>query len=195
MLHWTWGAGVFSSQRFHFLQINNHKWNCSIIGGPVFDFPDAPLYSVPWLLHQLILLPAVHKDTLVSASPTAHDLFWREPFWQVRDDISLRFWCAFSWWLVILSPVGHLYVFLGAFCFVFLAAPKHMEFPSQGSDPSRSCDLYCSYGSARPFNPLGQAGALTCVLVLQRHSWSHCATAGTHVCLLWKNFYSELLST
>ena len=29
--------------------------------------------------------------------------FWWELFWQVWGDISLRFWVAFSWWLVMLS--------------------------------------------------------------------------------------------
>lgn len=31
------------------------------------------------------------------------------------------------------------------FCF-FLASPRHMEFQSQGSDPSSCCDISCSWG-------------------------------------------------
>ena len=35
-----------------------------------------------------------------------------------------------------------------------------MEFLSQGSDLSLSCDLHCSYGNNGCFNPLCQAGVL-----------------------------------
>ena len=34
--------------------------------------------------------------------------------------------------------------------FIFLAAPRHMEFPGQGSDPSRSCNLCYRCGNADP---------------------------------------------
>ena len=63
--------------------------------------------------------------------------------------------------------------------FSFLAAPWHMEFPGQGSEPSHSCDPYCSYNNARSFNPLCQARDRTCILVLQRQCRTHCATVGT----------------
>ena len=53
-------------------------------------------------------------------------------------------------------------------CFVvffpFLVTLRHMEFPGQGSDLSCSCDLCCSCGIARSFNPLCVAGGQTCVL-------------------------------
>ena len=43
--------------------------------------------------------------------------FWWQPFWLMWGSISLRFWFANPWWLVMLSifyvPVGHLYVFFG----------------------------------------------------------------------------------
>ena len=50
-----------------------------------------------------------------------------------------------------------IYIFLGffwqgGFClfvFSFLTPPRHMEFPSQGSDLSHSFDLCCSCGNAR----------------------------------------------
>ena len=34
------------------------------------------------------------------------------------------------------------------FFFSFLATPRHMEFPGQGSDPSHSCYLNCSFSNA-----------------------------------------------
>ena len=57
--------------------------------------------------------------------------------------------------------------------FLFLLWPsrQNMELPGQRSDP-RHC---CNTGS---FNPLGQAGDQTCVMVLQRCG-SSCATSGT----------------
>lgn len=48
----------------------------------------------------------------------------------------------------------------------FSATPWHMQFLGQGSDPSRSCDLYHSFSSAGFFNPL------------QRCCQSLCTTAG-----------------
>ena len=66
------------------------------------------------------------------------------------------------------------------FLFSFLAAPQHVEFPGQGSDPSRSCDLPCSSCSkAGSFHPPRQAGDQICILALQRRRGSHCATVGT----------------
>ena len=42
--------------------------------------------------------------------------------------------------------------------FLFLATPWPMEFLGQGSDPSHSCNLCCSYGNTRSLNPLCQPG-------------------------------------
>ena len=39
--------------------------------------------------------------------------------------------------------------------FSCLAAPRLMKFPGQRSDPSHSCNLHCSRGTAGSFNPLG----------------------------------------
>ena len=60
-------------------------------------------------------------------------------------------------------------------CFVFVAALQHVEFLGQGSDLSRSCS------NSKSFNPLCQARNQTCVLALQTHCWSRCATAETPV--------------
>ena len=65
------------------------------------------------------------------------------------------------------------------FFFFFFGRPVHMEFPGQGSDLSRCCDLHCSCGNTGSFNPLCWAGVRTCDLALQRHCQSRCATAGT----------------
>ena len=47
--------------------------------------------------------------------------------------------------------------------FFFLTAPQHMEFPGQGSDPSRNCDLCHSCSNTGSLlNPLCQAGDRTC---------------------------------
>ena len=58
--------------------------------------------------------------------------------------------------------------------FSFLAAPRHMEFPGQGSDPSRCCDLSCRCGNARAFDPLCWAR----IPALTRCCLSHRTTAG-----------------
>ena len=55
---------------------------------------------------------------------------------------------------------------------------SNREFPSQGSDRSRSCDLHHNCGSARSFNPLCQARNGACFLGLQRFHQCHCTTAG-----------------
>ena len=59
------------------------------------------------------------------------------------------------------------------FFFFFLAALWHMEFPSQGSDPSCNSDVSCSFGNARSFDPLCWAGDRTCILGLQQYHGSH----------------------
>ena len=68
--------------------------------------------------------------------------------------------------------------------FSFLAAPEHMEFRGQRSDPICSYELCLSCGNTRSFNPLCWAGDQTCLLMLQRCYWSHCATMGTPLIIL-----------
>ena len=63
--------------------------------------------------------------------------------------------------------------------FFFLATPWPEEFLSQGSDPSHSCNLRCSYGNARTLTH--GAGDWTHVPALQRHHQCHCVTAETPV--------------
>ena len=53
------------------------------------------------------------------------------------------------------------------FFFLFLSAPRHMEFPRQGSDPSQSCSLCHSSSNAGSPNPLCLAGAEARVLAPQ----------------------------
>ena len=57
----------------------------------------------------------------------------------------------------------------------FLATQQHMGFLGQESDLSCSCN---PYSKARAFNPPCRTRDWTCVLVLQRHRWSCCATVG-----------------
>ena len=55
--------------------------------------------------------------------------------------------------LISPMPVGFLMFFF--YSFSFFGHPQHMEFPGQGSDPSCSCNLYHSCGSAGSFNCAG----------------------------------------
>ena len=48
------------------------------------------------------------------------------------------------------------------FFFFSFCHPVAYGVPGQGSDPSRSCNLHCSWGDARSFNPLCGAGDRTC---------------------------------
>ena len=57
------------------------------------------------------------------------------------------------------------------FSFLFLATPRHMEFPGQGSDPSCCCHL-CWI-----LNPLCWTGDRVYIPALQRRHQSRCATA------------------
>ena len=84
----------------------------------------------------------------------------------------------FALWTVLRPPLGytiHQPSFIGQgqmsrtwsqsphqlFFFFYVAPWRHVEDPGQGSDPTPNlgtCDLYCSCGKARSFNPLCQAG-------------------------------------
>ena len=64
--------------------------------------------------------------------------------------------------------------------FSFLATPRHMEFPGQGSDPSLSLDLSCSGSHARSLTNCARAAEdRTCVPVCPRYHQSPCTTVGT----------------
>ena len=65
--------------------------------------------------------------------------------------------------------------------FFFFGCPMAHGVPEQWSDLSQSCELWLSCGNIRSYNPLCLARARTCILVLQRHCWTHWATAGTPV--------------
>lgn len=71
--------------------------------------------------------------------------------------------------------------------FFFLADPRHLEFPSQGSAPSHIFNLCCTCSNARFFNPLCQAG--------QQRLNLHPATADMPLILLQhsRNFSQGLL--
>ena len=61
----------------------------------------------------------------------------------------------------------------------FLAAPRQMEFPGQGSNPSCSCNLCYGYGNAGSLIHCTRSGIEPVSLLLQRHWRAHCATEGT----------------
>ena len=68
-----------------------------------------------------------------------------------------------------------------------------MDFSGQESYWSCSCNLRCSCGNARCFNPLCSAGDQTYILELQRCPQSHCSTTGTPDLCQQNHFYSLLL--
>ena len=72
------------------------------------------------------------------------------------------------------------------FSFSFFAAPWHMEYPGQRSDPSCNYNLSCSCGNNQFLSPLCQILKLLCqvwnlhlVAPKMRHHGSCCATART----------------
>ena len=68
--------------------------------------------------------------------------------------------------------------------FSFLASLWHTEVPGQGSDPSHSCSLHCSWVSAESFNPRLGLGANLHPGAAETLPTSSCATAGTSELLL-----------
>ena len=62
--------------------------------------------------------------------------------------------------------------------FFFLAAPQHMEFLGQGSDPATVVTYATDEAMQTLLNPLCQARDRTCILAWQRYCWSHCTTRG-----------------
>ena len=66
------------------------------------------------------------------------------------------------------------------FSLFFFGHPRHLEFPSQGSDPSHSCHLCCSCGNARSLTHC--AGLeMEPLFQLQRCCHSSCATVGAPI--------------
>ena len=61
----------------------------------------------------------------------------------------------------------------------FSAAPWQTEFPGQGSDPSYSCDLYCSCGNARSLTHYAGLGMEPVSQCSQEAADPICATVGT----------------
>ena len=55
------------------------------------------------VVHQFTFPSTVYKGSLFSTSSQTFVIFWWYPFWQVWGGISLWFWFAFPWWLVMLS--------------------------------------------------------------------------------------------
>lgn len=85
----------------------------------------------------------------------------------------------FNFHLVLISLIFFLSFFF--FFFLLLATPGHTEFPGQGSDPSRSCDLHCRCARPRtepvswccrdPTYPIAPQQKLQIHLNLNSHMW------------------------
>ena len=100
-------------------------WTCIFLNSCFRSFLD--IYPGMELLGHMVILFLVFWETSVLFStvtatvyistnsvqgfPSVHILanicylctFWWQPFWQVWGDISLWFWFAFPWWLVMLN--------------------------------------------------------------------------------------------
>ena len=74
-------------------------------------------------------------------------------------------------------------------CSVWLHT-RHMEIPGQGLNLSLSCDLHCSCGYARSFNPLHWTWDGACNSTVAPAAavrlLTHCATAGTPEAVFFK---------
>ena len=98
--------------------------------------------------------------------------FW--PHWQHVEIPGLQDWtCASTETLA--TAVGFFFFFFNP----FMAAPQPTEFPGQRSDLTHGCNLCCSCGNTRSFNPQWQDRNQTRILVLQRCHRSYCTTTGT----------------
>ena len=93
--------------------------------------------------------------------------------------------CHFLWHLYTpwdcsqpLKGMGPPRCLLGIF-FLFLFTLWHMEFPGQGSDPIQSGDPHRSCSNTGSLTHWTRLGIEPCILALQRHCRSCCATAGT----------------
>ena len=86
--------------------------------------------------------------------------------------LSLKFFSFFQFF-----AFSELYFYFLLF-FLFLATPQHMEFLSQGLDPSCSCNLSCSCGNTRSLTYCTRPGNGTCDPALPRCCRSQCTTAG-----------------
>ena len=103
-----WYICLFESV-FSFLRGRQKKWNCWIMkrfyfyfawgNSILFSIVAAPIY-IPTNSEQR--LPFLH----VLANTCCLLSFWWQPFWQEWGDISLWFWLALPWWLVMLSIIS-----------------------------------------------------------------------------------------
>ena len=109
-------------------------------------------------------------------------------------------WCIDPFWVLnnasILVQFGINIIFpVPSFLFNFFFFFGHFTaygIPGPGSDQSCSCNL-CLFNSGNigAFNPLCWTRDRTCILVLHKCCWSHCATAGTLFLLF--SFQTQML--
>ena len=64
------------------------------------------LFLIFWTSMLFSIHPFTFHQQCTSVPSPQHPCylsFWWQPFWQIGSDISLQFWFAFLWWLVMLS--------------------------------------------------------------------------------------------
>ena len=86
------------------------------------------------------------------------------------------------------------------FSYILWPHLQHMEVPSQWLNLSCICDLHCSCGNARSFNPLCRTRNWTCAFTVNQAAavgfLTHCTTVGTpdvgyfHTCTYWLFSYT-----
>ena len=103
----------------------------------------------------------------------------------VNIGVQISFWISCLLQMYIKSGIAGSSIF-SVFSFLFWPPHGISSSQGQGSDPSRSCNLHCSCGNVRSFNPL-LVWDWICVLVLQRCCPFHCTIAGTAVFSFSKN--------
>ena len=104
MMKETWEC-VYLFKLVFFFPLDTQKWNSWNMGALVLNFWEN-FILFPVVLHQFTFLPTGHVDSLFSTSSPTLVVFYLlddSHSKQVWSDISLWFWFAFPWWLVMLS--------------------------------------------------------------------------------------------
>ena len=124
MLEWTWECRYPFDSLFAFYQISPQK---RALGHMVVIFLISSGASILFsVVAEPICIPTNSSRGflfLIILTNTCYLLsFWWWPFWQVWGDISLWFWFAFPWWLVMLSTFS-------CICWLFVYLWKNVSVP------------------------------------------------------------------
>ena len=115
---------------------------------------------------------------LLGVKPQKH---WFLSLWHLKCEVAVvTFRCLGSSLRKSAQTVPPVLKGLKVFFLFFYGLPCGIgQFPGQGPNPSRSCDLRRSFGNVRSFNPLHWVGALN----LRLHSdLSHCTQILNPLC-------------